>query len=347
MARQSASTELWETWLGKWSPRVRCLHISGSFPTPLQDSYTTTSPNLCPIKNYLGENLPSPRCTHTSSSPAREIDCRLLEPLMMGGWLFWDPHTNKMIQLASCIFPKFQPSRKSETPSKGSLTQLPWARYQWSNILKKIIGQLAPSPWLILPVGGPTQNMSPLDATPFQLVIESLACLVSGSRPDLAFAVNYLARHSMGPTSPHWDLLDHVVGYLKKTCDQGVCLFPRSTSLNLWSNTGWGGDLERLQTGFVLKLGEAPVLWGSKRQSVVALLMCAAKYVALSGSTQHLVQAINQLNQLVKNFDKTIYCNNQATVQVSLDNKSHKWMRYLDHAFFFFQQHQGHMGQDR
>ncbi|MBW0520869.1 hypothetical protein O181_060584 [Austropuccinia psidii MF-1] len=110
----------------------------------------------------------------------------------------------------------------------------------------------------------------------------------------------------MGPTPAHWDLLDHVVGYLRKTRNQGICLCPGRISLNLWSDAGWGGDLERSQTGFVLKLGNAPY----------------------SG-------AINQLEQLVGVFNKAIFCNNQAAVQVVIDNKSPKQMRYLDRAFFF------------
>ncbi|MBW0569336.1 hypothetical protein O181_109051 [Austropuccinia psidii MF-1] len=85
----------------------------------------------------------------------------------------------------------------------------------------------------------------------------------------------------------------------------------------------------------MLKLGNAPILWGSKRKSVVELLTCTSEYIALSKSTQHLVQAINQLRQLVGKFDKTIFCDNQAAVQFLLDNKSHKRMRYLDQAFFF------------
>ncbi|MBW0518946.1 hypothetical protein O181_058661 [Austropuccinia psidii MF-1] len=85
----------------------------------------------------------------------------------------------------------------------------------------------------------------------------------------------------------------------------------------------------------MIKLGDAPILWGSKHQSVVALSTCAAEYIALSNSTQHLVQAIGQLSQLAGDFNKTIYCDNQAAVQVSIDNKSRKRMHYLDHAFFF------------
>ncbi|MBW0530000.1 hypothetical protein O181_069715 [Austropuccinia psidii MF-1] len=165
-----------------------------------------------------------------------------------------------------------------------------------------------------------------MDATPFRSVIGSLAYLVSGLHPDLAFAVNYLARHSTALTATHWDVLDHLVGYLLKTRGHGIILRLGECALNLW-----GGELEQSQSGFMLKLGNAPILWGSKWQTVVALLMCAVEYIALSDSTQHLVQEINQLTQLAQDFKKTIFCDNQAAVQVSIHNLS----RYLDHAFFF------------
>ncbi|MBW0464761.1 hypothetical protein O181_004476 [Austropuccinia psidii MF-1] len=105
-----------------------------------------------------------------------------------------------------------------------------------------------------------------MEATPFRLVIGLLAYLASGLRPDLAFAVNYLARHSTAPTRTHWTMLDHLVGYLLKTRGHGIVLCPRDCSLNLW-----GGKLERSQLGFMLKLGDAPILWGSKQQTMVAL----------------------------------------------------------------------------
>ncbi|MBW0515269.1 hypothetical protein O181_054984 [Austropuccinia psidii MF-1] len=69
----------------------------------------------------------------------------------------------------------------------------------------------------------------------------------------------YLARHSMKPTAKHWFLLDHVVGYLLKTRSHGICLLPTSLALSLWSDAGWGWDLKRSQSGFILKLGDAPI----------------------------------------------------------------------------------------
>ncbi|MBW0520737.1 hypothetical protein O181_060452 [Austropuccinia psidii MF-1] len=165
------------------------------------------------------------------------------------------------------------------------------------------------SPLPVLPKTFSAEKGDILDATPFCLVIGSLAYLVSGSRPDLAFAVNYLA-----PPKAHWDMLDHMVGYLLKTQHHQLKLQPEKVSLNLWSNTGWGGNLKQSQTSFMLKLGNAPILWCSKRQGVVALSTCAAEYIALSDSVQLLVQAICQLSHLSDSFDKTIFCNNQAAV---------------------------------
>ncbi|MBW0521636.1 hypothetical protein O181_061351 [Austropuccinia psidii MF-1] len=135
----------------------------------------------------------------------------------------------------------------------------------------------------------------------------------------------------MAPRKTHWDILDHLMGYLFRTQAHQLVLRPERVSLSLW-----GGDLECLQSSFMLKLANAPILWGSKQQGVVALSTCAAEYVALSDSTEYLVQAIYQLKQLAGDFYKGIFCNNQVAVQVSIDNLSRKCMQYLYCAFFFF-----------
>ncbi|MBW0504804.1 hypothetical protein O181_044519 [Austropuccinia psidii MF-1] len=198
---------------------------------------------------------------------------------------------------------------------------------------RKILQRDSPLP----PIQTPASNIEGviMDAMPFRSVIESLTYLVSGSHLDLAFAVNYLARHSMAPMATHWDVLDHLVGYLLKMRGHRIILRPGECALNLWSDAGWGGELERSQSAFMLKPGDTPILRGSKRQTVVALSTCAAEYIVLSDSTQHLVQEINQLTQLAQDLKKMIFCNNQAAVQVLIDNLSCKSMWYLDRACFF------------
>ncbi|MBW0464099.1 hypothetical protein O181_003814 [Austropuccinia psidii MF-1] len=81
-------------------------------------------------------------------------------------------------------------------------------------------------------------NNATVDGAAFHLVIGSLAYLVSGSRPDLAFTVNYLARHCMSPMAHHWGILDHLMGYLLKTRSYRLVLRRGDISLNLWSDAG-------------------------------------------------------------------------------------------------------------
>ncbi|MBW0516824.1 hypothetical protein O181_056539 [Austropuccinia psidii MF-1] len=181
---------------------------------------------------------------------------------------------------------------------------------------------------------------------PYQLVIGSLTYLVRRSFPDTAFSINSLAQNSMKPTKKHWAHLDHLIFYLARTQDSVLMLCPKSLSLNLWRNAGWGGKLEFSQSCFLLKLGNTPMLWASRQQEVVSLSACAAEYVSISNLTQKPVQAINQLLQLVVQFKKYIFCENQVVLQISIYNLSQKWMQCLDCAFFHQQhyqetQHQG------
>ncbi|MBW0460303.1 hypothetical protein O181_000018 [Austropuccinia psidii MF-1] len=223
----------------------------------------------------------------------------------------WSDQMKQIVGL-KCVFGKGEVAMTHWWLTDGILEAYPW----------EITKRNAPLPVLLL--GTLTEGIEPLDPNPFCSVIGLLAYLVSGTQPDLVFSVNYLVGHSMGPTEAHWEMLDHVFGYLLKTRDRGIRLCLQELSLNLCSDAGWGGDLERSQTGFLIQLGDAPIVWALKWQPVVA------EYVALSDSIQHLMQAINQLTQLTGKFDRSIFCENQAAVQVAINNKSRKCMWTMD-----------------
>ncbi|MBW0502835.1 hypothetical protein O181_042550 [Austropuccinia psidii MF-1] len=105
----------------------------------------------------------------------------------------WSNQLNRIVGL-ECVFGKGEVAITQQRLTDGILEAYP----------RQIVTRDSPLP--VLPMGESLPNISSQDATPFRLVIGSLAYLVSGSRPDLAFAVNYLACHSMGPTGPHGGL---------------------------------------------------------------------------------------------------------------------------------------------
>ena len=58
--------------------------------------------------------------------------------------------------------------------------------------------------------------------TPYLVAINALKYLANHTRPDIAFAINSLARFSAKPTKRHWNGVTHILRYLKGTVDLGL-----------------------------------------------------------------------------------------------------------------------------
>jgi len=57
---------------------------------------------------------------------------------------------------------------------------------------------------------------------PYLSAIGALMYLTNSTRPDIAFAVNLLARHSAEPTKRHWVGVKTILRYLNGTRDLGL-----------------------------------------------------------------------------------------------------------------------------
>ena len=57
---------------------------------------------------------------------------------------------------------------------------------------------------------------------PYLSAIGALMYLANCRRPDLAFAVNLLARHNVAPTKCHWSEVKNFFRYLQGTKDLGL-----------------------------------------------------------------------------------------------------------------------------
>jgi hypothetical protein len=66
--------------------------------------------------------------------------------------------------------------------------------------------------------------------------------LASGTWPDLAYAVNLLARYSANPSRKDWESLDYLIGYLKNTTGMRLTFGGEGESLDLCTDVNWGGE---------------------------------------------------------------------------------------------------------
>ena len=82
--------------------------------------------------------------------------------------------------------------------------------------------------------------------------------LANSTRPDIAFAVNMLVRHSAAPTKRHWVGVKTVWRYLNGTRDLGLFYSRNQDPILLgYTDAGYLSDLhnDRSQTGFVFLQG--------------------------------------------------------------------------------------------
>lgn len=68
------------------------------------------------------------------------------------------------------------------------------------------------------------QDEEILEDVPYLNAIGALMYLSNQTCPDIAFAVNLLARYSTKPTKPHWNGIKQIFRYLQGTRDLGLFL---------------------------------------------------------------------------------------------------------------------------
>ncbi|POW08205.1 hypothetical protein PSTT_07720 [Puccinia striiformis] len=152
--------------------------------------------------------------------------------------------------------------------------------------------------------------------------------------PDDMLEINpYDASNS--PSDSHWQALDFLIGYLKRSIKTKLIFSGKEGGLDLWSDANWGGEHERSTSGYVVKYLGDLVAWGAKRQTIVALSTCASEYIALSDASQVLAGISMLLEEVGHTLPMNIYCDNQTAILVANDNASKKKMKYLLRAFYF------------
>jgi hypothetical protein len=178
-------------------------------------------------------------------------------------------------------------------------------------------------------------------STKFLSIIGSLSYLVVGSRPDIAFAVNLFACFLAKTGTNHWKGLRHLVEYLAHAADLYLNLFTdnRLKPLKCFSDASWGGEYSKTTYGILVTFFGCPVLWTSRRFTPIASSTCQAEYMALGVGTRQVLWVCHLLNDILKKqFTGIMHCDNQAALQVSVDDLANKCVRHVDRDFFLTNQ---------
>uniref|UniRef100_A0ABD2WAX0 Reverse transcriptase Ty1/copia-type domain-containing protein n=1 Tax=Trichogramma kaykai TaxID=54128 RepID=A0ABD2WAX0_9HYME len=172
-----------------------------------------------------------------------------------------------------------------------------------------------------------------IEKIPYREAIGSLMYLATMTRPDIAYAVNYLSRKQVSPSEDDWKEVKRIFRYLQGTKEIG--LMYRGTVDNLTNHTdsSFRDHLDSTSTsGYVIKFFGDPVAWRSHKQTLVTLSTCQAEYLAMSEVTQELISLDKSIRDMLgeTKLPAKIWCDNRSTIDCTQMDGCHKLKNFDD-----------------
>jgi hypothetical protein len=163
---------------------------------------------------------------------------------------------------------------------------------------------------------------------PYRDVVGSLMYLMVCTRPDISYAVSYLARYLNNHGKAHHAAANYLLRYLKNTSELGITYHHKETfDLIGYSDSDWASDIitRKSTTGYLFMMAGGAISWKSRLQPTVAISSSEAEYMALSYAAQEAV-ALKRLRAEIS-FDISehpvvIFEDNQGAIAMS-QNPSH------------------------
>lgn len=181
------------------------------------------------------------------------------------------------------------------------------------------------------------------DQRAYQQRIGSLMYLMTGTRPDLAFAIGKLSQYCHAPTVRHANAVNRVLRYVAGTTDLGLC-YRRDGAPVAYSDSAYGDDkLDRKSTyGHVLMSGQAACIWSSKKQRGVATSTTEAEYVALTEAAKTIVWTTRWLQELhFRTPDEDpirLLGDNKASLALAKNPEYHQRTKHIDIQYHYIRE---------
>jgi hypothetical protein len=136
--------------------------------------------------------------------------------------------------------------------------------------------------------------------SPIREVIGMIGYVANNTRPDMAFAVNKLAQHTCKPTRELWTGVKRLLRYMNATKEMGIVINDASEEIHAFCDADWAADSKdrRSFSGFVVFMGDTPIIWKTKKQDCVSMSSQEAEYVALCDCAKEIQALINILEEM-------------------------------------------------
>ncbi|XP_028112808.1 uncharacterized protein LOC114310909 [Camellia sinensis] len=178
-----------------------------------------------------------------------------------------------------------------------------------------------------------------VDPTYFKSLVGSLRYLTC-TRPGILYGVGLINRYMETPDQLHLYAAKRILRYIKRTVDDGLFYKPTNNfKLVGYSDSDWGCKLDERKrtTGFTFFVGDTAFTWSFKKQAIVTLSTCEAKYVAANSVVCHAIWLRNMLKHLGFPQEKPteIYVDNHSAIALANNPVYHEKSKHIDTHYHF------------
>lgn len=158
-------------------------------------------------------------------------------------------------------------------------------------------------------------------SVPYRSAIGMLQYLSDFSRPDIAYAVNKLARKMACPTETDWKLVKHLLRYLVGSKSMGIKFSNQGRGeLVAYSDSDFAGDYESAKstTGYIIVFNGAPIHWKSQLQRHVTVSSTESEVVALCTLSKELswIRRMALELNIIRDTPVVIQCDNKSALMI-------------------------------
>ncbi|GJT75030.1 zinc finger, CCHC-type containing protein [Tanacetum coccineum] len=114
-------------------------------------------------------------------------------------------------------------------------------------------------------------------------IIGYLMYAMTCTRPDISFVVGKMSRYISNPSTQHWQAIQRVLNYLKKTMDYSLTYTSYPSVLEGYTYASWISNTKdnSSTSGWVFLLGGSAISWASKKQTCITSSIIESEFVAL------------------------------------------------------------------
>jgi hypothetical protein len=169
-----------------------------------------------------------------------------------------------------------------------------------------------------------------VDPKGYQQAIGMLMYLMIATRPDLAYMVGALGRHTTTPGEKHLRALNRVFRYLQGMKGHELMFRKGMMSalmLKGYTNADWASDRNdrKSTSGYVFMLGRGTMSWSSRKQSAIVLSSTEAEYIVGGHATKEAVWLRRLLSDLGQNVTEltVLHIDNQSSIALAHNPEFH------------------------